>query len=200
MTVSTGTARSHGPQRLRTTTDLPRSRTGGPAPQPVTRHELRSGRDSPGVSVHRGRAGGGRRRCPRTGRREARTPLATRIRPLPTRSPFRQPTGRPQRHRPLGTRVLNLGITPLEPVFLQLGEARKRGPNREWVKPRALVMGQAADGELARAGSAAHSVGGLQDRHFHACGRQRDGGREPVGPAADDDGSGHDWASSTMCG
>src|SRR3954470_14234298 len=56
---------------------------------------------------------------------------------------------------------------------------------------RALVVDQAGERQLAAARPAAERVGGLEHGHLDALGGEGEGGSEPVGPAADDDGAGH---------
>ena len=87
--------------------------------------------------------------------------------------------------------VLDLRPAPRQPVRAEVEAARERRVDGERVGGRALVVDQAGQRQLAAAGAAAERVGGLEHRHVDALGGEGEGGSEPVGPAADDDGARH---------
>ena len=88
-------------------------------------------------------------------------------------------------------RVLNLRPAPRQSVLSEIETAAERGVNGERVCRRALVVEQAGERQLARAGAAPERVGCLEYGHLDAFGCEGEGGSEPVGPAADDDCAGH---------
>ena len=82
---------------------------------------------------------------------------------------------------------VDLGPAPLEPVALEVQRAQERRPDGHRVDGRAVVVEHPGNGELARPGTAADLVGGLEHRHPHSFARERERAREPVRARADDD-------------
>ena len=79
-------------------------------------------------------------------------------------------------------------VNPLEAVVGEgqgIEERRSRGHG---MHRRAEIVVEAGQGEIQRAGCAAHLGFGLEDFDFHAGLREHDGGRETIGACADDAG------------
>ena len=78
----------------------------------------------------------------------------------------------------------------LDPRQSMVGEGQRRevwGHDPERVRPRADVMAKSREGELGGACATTDRLGGLEDEDRRAVSCQLDGGRKPVGSAADDD-------------
>ena len=91
------------------------------------------------------------------------------------------------RRRRAGGRVLTSGQRQRQPVRVEVEAPRERRVDGQRVERRALVVEQPRQRQLAAARPAAERVGGLEHRDVDALGGEREGGSEPVGPAADDD-------------